>query len=1314
MAAPLTLAMRITADSTQVVSAGTASKAAVEGIGAAADVAAARTAAMTATLSGSSAASDALADAMRGAQVAMQAAAEAMTAAAAASQRQAAADEALRARADAAVAAEGARAEALRQRAEATRLAREEATRLAAEEAAAQASARYAADMQARYVDGAAAAQRYKAALVEIRAAEQAGALTSAQAAVAIGRTKSEFAEQVRAAKAGAAGLSEWQRTGRLAGWQASQLSYQLNDVVVSLASGMNPLTVAIQQGSQIAPLFGGIRGTAQALLSVLTIGRVALGGLTGAVILGAGAWSDYDASMRAAQAAATGLGRGLGVTAGDIDALAQSSADVAGLSVSAARSMATGFVSTGKIGGDLYGGLISIARDFAVTVGATSEEAGAKLAEIFADPAKGAAALHAQYGLIDGATARYVARLAEQGRAEDARLALLAALPPQLAKARDATNEFASSWDGVARAASNAWDWIGRAINRAAGGGTAAEQIARLRAEIEQLEFTAAAPLNPNAGDAAARLIGKRAELARLTRADADRQAEEVRAKAMRAADDKASRGAAVAAALPDLDGQRGLATLRDQQRALREGLANGALGSERQAQATALNAVTRAIETYIPPAEKAARLQQIDLQVMQARDPVTKANLAAERARVELAGQVVTAADAQAAAERARNQVMGETLATSSGQIATMRQEIAARRAVNDAVEAGRLTAAEAQRQMQIEAELRPLIVAHAQAEGATKADLTLIIQSLRDAYADLAAEEKRAAGIEAVQAGDKRIERLRLEQSLVGASAAARAKALAAADVEAEIRDKGLTGDLADKRRAQAAAEAALAATLERQRNAWSTLADVGSSALDELTDAIVENGLSMETLGDIGKAVAADLIKAFAELAVINPLKNVLLGTSGGTLSDVGGIVGGIVNGKAANDNAGAIAKIASGAATAAAQSAGPAVTPTAVGLNADFAAALDAMRSDAAKAGYDIGITSGYRSVARQQELWDAALNKYGSAEAARKWVAPPGSSYHNGGIAADLKYGSDAARRWAHDNAADYGLNYPLPNEAWHIEPTSARTSGAATSAAEAIDRMASSAGRAGDATSSLASGLTDTAAGLTDSAHAISTSAAGAASAGSDMADAAAQTATSADGAFETLLGGLGSMIDQFFGAISGALTGLLDLLSAGNFGGGNLLSSLASGLGSLFGVPARAGGGWIRGPGTGTSDSIPARLSDGEFVVRAAVARQHGAFLEALNSGSIRHFAAGGTVARAAASMPATLFASPAGVGLQASVAGTDARSYTITIGAGAGVTEAQVRDIVRRASDDTLRAAVSAAPAAVRRERQATRGR
>ncbi|MGD9613840.1 MAG: D-alanyl-D-alanine carboxypeptidase family protein [Alphaproteobacteria bacterium] len=105
----------------------------------------------------------------------------------------------------------------------------------------------------------------------------------------------------------------------------------------------------------------------------------------------------------------------------------------------------------------------------------------------------------------------------------------------------------------------------------------------------------------------------------------------------------------------------------------------------------------------------------------------------------------------------------------------------------------------------------------------------------------------------------------------------------------------------------------------------------------------------------------------------------------------------------------------------------------------------FSDSLQSMIAAANEAGLDIGITSGTRTRERQQQLWDAALRKYGSAAAARKWVAPPGSSMHERGMAADLRFGP-GAREWAHENASRFGLTFPLGNEPWHIEPMGGRS----------------------------------------------------------------------------------------------------------------------------------------------------------------------------------------------------------------------------------------------------------------------------
>jgi hypothetical protein len=65
--------------------------------------------------------------------------------------------------------------------------------------------------------------------------------------------------------------------------------------------------------------------------------------------------------------------------------------------------------------------------------------------------------------------------------------------------------------------------------------------------------------------------------------------------------------------------------------------------------------------------------------------------------------------------------------------------------------------------------------------------------------------------------------------------------------------------------------------------------------------------------------------------------------------------------------------------------------------------------------------------------------------------------------------------------------------------------------------------------------------------------------------------------------------------------------------------------------------GAIPKATGGYISGAGTGTSDSIPARLSNGEFVVKASETVKHLPMLHAMNNGQLPGFANGGFVPKA-----------------------------------------------------------------------------
>lgn len=107
-------------------------------------------------------------------------------------------------------------------------------------------------------------------------------------------------------------------------------------------------------------------------------------------------------------------------------------------------------------------------------------------------------------------------------------------------------------------------------------------------------------------------------------------------------------------------------------------------------------------------------------------------------------------------------------------------------------------------------------------------------------------------------------------------------------------------------------------------------------------------------------------------------------------------------------------------------------------PSARGLDPGAAHAFAAARSAARKAGYTLVLNSGYRTWAKQQRMYDAAVRTYGSAHAARKWVLPPAESTHVRGLALDV--GTPAAAAWLTAHGARWGLCRTYGDEPWHVE----------------------------------------------------------------------------------------------------------------------------------------------------------------------------------------------------------------------------------------------------------------------------------
>ncbi|MFG1790362.1 phage tail tape measure protein [Nocardia sp. NPDC049149] len=94
-----------------------------------------------------------------------------------------------------------------------------------------------------------------------------------------------------------------------------------------------------------------------------------------------------------------------------------------------------------------------------------------------------------------------------------------------------------------------------------------------------------------------------------------------------------------------------------------------------------------------------------------------------------------------------------------------------------------------------------------------------------------------------------------------------------------------------------------------------------------------------------------------------------------------------------------------------------------------------------------------------------------------------------------------------------------------------------------------------------------------------------------------------------------DTVVGAINTILD-YWNKIKDIVGTVVDTV-------GKIGSTVINGVTSV--IPGFATGGHITGPGTGTSDSIVARLSDGEFVVNAKATSEHLGLLHAINSGSM-----------------------------------------------------------------------------------------
>lgn len=290
---------------------------------------------------------------------------------------------------------------------------------------------------------------------------------SATQAQPAIGATMKQFAPQsaVDTAKAlgNAAGkFDQVQMSAAQTSAALRQLPMQFTDIFTSLAAGMPPMQVALQQGGQLKDAFGGIGPAAKAmggyvlgLVNPLTVAAAGAGVLALAFLKGRDEGEEYRKTLAL-------TGNAAGVTADQLAQMAARLDVVSGTQASNAniltRLAATGQVAKGQIEG--VAGAISAMTE----AGISDADALVKaFADIGKDPVKAILKVNEAYNFLTPTIYGQIKALQDQGKQEEAvALAQETAAKAMKERAREVveqTGTLERAWKSVTTSAREAWD---------------------------------------------------------------------------------------------------------------------------------------------------------------------------------------------------------------------------------------------------------------------------------------------------------------------------------------------------------------------------------------------------------------------------------------------------------------------------------------------------------------------------------------------------------------------------------------------------------------------------------------------------------------------------------------------------------------------------------------------------------------------------------------------------------------------------------------------------------------------------------------
>lgn len=270
---------------------------------------------------------------------------------------------------------------------------------------------------------------------MERKLAAQGSFLTSLEGqADAIGKTRSQLLE-LQAAQLGVSDKAapmiarlreqevQFSKSGVSAAQTAAalrQLPAQFSDIVVSLQAGQAPLTVFLQQGSQIKDSFGGageavkaMAGYVSGLITPVTLLGAGVAALAVAYNMGSKEMDEYRRSIVL-------TGNAAGVTAGHLQDMASRIGQGAGTQREAAQALAV-FVKEGKVA---TGNLESFARtavEFSRVTGESVEDVAKNFSDLAKDPLTATLKLNESMNFLTESTFRQIKALHDQGSATEA-----------------------------------------------------------------------------------------------------------------------------------------------------------------------------------------------------------------------------------------------------------------------------------------------------------------------------------------------------------------------------------------------------------------------------------------------------------------------------------------------------------------------------------------------------------------------------------------------------------------------------------------------------------------------------------------------------------------------------------------------------------------------------------------------------------------------------------------------------------------------------------------------------------------------------